>query len=1780
MVKRGISGGMLSVVSLLKDTDRTVLMENALIKTSSSIKQAAKVGLQSLYANADEVLERYKDFDIIKEMKARKGANLLWVRARAIDANIVNTNGDYFSEEELTKEMDYQGKKMPAYKTFEGVPIYTNHKNDNIEEAKGMVVYAEWDDEEKCVYCVFFIDEDAYPEIARGVRQAYIRDVSMGCFDGNTKIPTSNGFKKIIDVNEKDQLFDTNGNLVDIVNSQEYDHFEKIHLVTLEGGHQIKCTDYHPFLTFTKEQWNERKSLKRPKDTNGKKLSKWVENEISPDYIRLENLKPGDVFLSPIGGTVIEDEDFNKNRAKLIGYFLAEGSYDSNYHRNRIHLTFNISEKDTYAQEVVDLIREEFNLEAKIRVPKAENYCRVSITNENLKNWFFDNCGRWSSKKKLNAKWLMAPYDIQKSIIGAWIDGDGTSTLDKRNGNIYLRVTTISVDLFDQMSFILSRLGIFHSCYFSYKNKRFDYIDLKSFEDFHPQCIIQIPSYSTCELEGYLHKTICSSALNKNKHTYKNFLARRIISIEEIPIKQQKVYTFQTQSGNYLAHNFISKNCSVDLGKCSICGNEATTEKDYCSHLKNYKGKNDPVSGKKAFEYNFGIKFIELSCVGDGAFESCEILELYDQDELLQKAKDTIKTAQSLNSSITLAASLNENIQDKRDVEQALRQLRNLNYSIIKIAQTAGTLVGGQLLGGAGSQNATVVKILQGLGIDPSSSLNILDLVNLALNFLEVAVLNLFSRKDNIDLAHVAKLTKAMGELQNTLQDMIDDGIESADSKNTQPMIPPQNGGEAPQQPPAGAQPAAPGAQPVPPAVNATLEQPSVGTMVSPFAQTPYVMPIGGGVSADSKNLRFIWASNDEPDEIELKETKLSKLSKLVIALDNLREACQVPKKNNNEVVNDFPQKNKTSASSGENNIMDQFKKIAQDYKKQNSVALAIDIKLGDNSGNRVVLSTDKGIKGYHQGRLTNWSPNLTDAQLAQMENGDGYRVAGDLLEDFSKVVKTATAENKIDALVVMNESLEPEKTEEFCAINVEIENDHAPKKETTYEESLSGHRKKDELLTPFDEKISEKRTKELVRIVTELSKDAKAGLGKQSLEDMLHPNFAKSALPGREIMSNVIKGIAKTCQKTSSKPEDVINFLTKFSTNEMGRLLKVARLGTKVREYGIVMGKFAQANPPTGGDPGIIGGMGNPDALPPDMGEEAIKDVADSSDTETSEGDIIEALKVIADNFETAASKLKGIIGTEEDGRADDMKDALTEEDADKDALKGAVTGLSLAGEESGASPDELVNNVNSMPADEMASGISSSRTPFAASERAKRKAVKTASKADVKSNIIGWLADMADHHGVSSEKITLAAKLFCSYGEPAKVVLAKAIRKSDVQVVDETTHATTITCTLDDIGTDVKDAAFNQKFRDFAVQLLSTSGYEVDPTTFALTEIIVSEDGTVQGKVSTKATKYFSPESPNESMSGLNYVDEDRIEKSVTPSGPIPGELIAELPISQSGPSEPNVGEIIMSASAKSAKRLARMNNIMRLAQFGMPGGTAAPAAAAGAAPTDPTGGMGAGMAGGPADLGLGSLTGGDESAPSDSPINDSPEPGTKSPWGTICPQCGSKDVDVANGEGTCNSCNAQLKYKFIVEVAGGDEQNQEGPDDAMADPAAAPMPPVGGPAGSGEVGLDAGFPPAGAAPAPAAPAMASSRKVMTKIAYRTSADVYVEALSENFDKLSAHKLPAGMICPACSSRTASRHENKTYCYDCGTISVTEKIKRVKGEPGVLEANIFWIS
>jgi hypothetical protein len=126
-------------------------------------------------ANKDDVdkavksLQHPENFDLAKDIEEHP--DNLYVRALAIVADEPNDNGDYFSEEVLK---DY-------FHTFVGCPLFVNHKNDDVEEARGTIIHAEWSDEEHGIITIGRVDAKAYPKLARGIAEGYITGVSMGC---------------------------------------------------------------------------------------------------------------------------------------------------------------------------------------------------------------------------------------------------------------------------------------------------------------------------------------------------------------------------------------------------------------------------------------------------------------------------------------------------------------------------------------------------------------------------------------------------------------------------------------------------------------------------------------------------------------------------------------------------------------------------------------------------------------------------------------------------------------------------------------------------------------------------------------------------------------------------------------------------------------------------------------------------------------------------------------------------------------------------------------------------------------------------------------------------------------------------------------------------------------------------------------------------------------------------------------------------------------------------------------------------------------------------------------------------------------------------------------------------------------------------------------------------------------------------------------------------------------------------------------------------------------
>ena len=236
--------------------------------------------------------------DVIAEIGESDPDNWVVFRTRAIDAggsdktgeeyHGPNDNGDWFSEEELLAE-DEDGIK--SFETFIGCPVFTNHKNDDVEQARGRIVNAFYDLTQHCVYVDGLIDAKAYPQLARGVKMGYISDTSMGALYESSRILMSNGiWKRHDEIIPGDNVVTHTGQIQPVTmimrTNEKIEGFE----ISFVGQDQpIKATYDHPIFAIKKETVDE-------------------SVDYSPSFIESKDLEIGDYLLTPKG---LVDNDYN-----------------------------------------------------------------------------------------------------------------------------------------------------------------------------------------------------------------------------------------------------------------------------------------------------------------------------------------------------------------------------------------------------------------------------------------------------------------------------------------------------------------------------------------------------------------------------------------------------------------------------------------------------------------------------------------------------------------------------------------------------------------------------------------------------------------------------------------------------------------------------------------------------------------------------------------------------------------------------------------------------------------------------------------------------------------------------------------------------------------------------------------------------------------------------------------------------------------------------------------------------------------------------------------------------------------------------------------------------------------------------------------------------------------------------------------------------------------------------------------------------------------------------
>ena len=475
---------------------------------------------------------------------------------------------------------------------------------------------------------------------------------------------------------------------------------------------------------------------------------------------------------------------------------------------------------------------------------------------------------------------------------------------------------------------------------------------------------------------------------------------------------------------------------------------------------------------------------------------------------------------------------------------------------------------------------------------------------------------------------------------------------------------------------------------------------------------------------------------------------------------------------------------------------------------------------------------------------------------------------------------------------------------------------------------------------------------------------------------------------------------------------------------------------------------------------------------------------------------------------------------------------------------------------------PKEVIASIENLESDDLSARIEYARLESSINDRLVSRSRKEffgpsrfASSIDITENTIGWLADYAIEFDQTSKSIAEAATLAVRNPKVAENLVAKLVnantREAKVQITDEKVITKRINCTVDDLGgLDPKSEDFDDQFRQKAIELLTNSGYTVDPETFSLNDVSVSADGYISASVSSRFTKSFIAEAGSDAMA----------------QPPMEDEMAAD---------QANMQPESLSTPAASEMRAAKRKEILERFAQALPGMPAMGAPAgmggmpAGADLTAP-----AGMPSG----GISALTTPYAEETEDTDTDDIAEPGKKLPVGSICPACGSKDVDLSNGNGHCNSCGTDIEVSYnIVVKPSSDTEVDKGADKETEAPETPEVP--GAPAMSPDMGLGAATAPAPAAPpappAPAAPAtpglggaVASSLPIMVRLSYKQDPSVYIAAAQPEFDVDTARQLPVGNICPSCGNRHAKKVENNRFCYNCGEVYIP-KIHKNNSDP-----------
>lgn len=356
------------------------------------------------------------------------------------------------------------------------------------------------------------------------------------CFVGNTNVLTTNGYKKIKEVNIGDSVVVNSGNYK-VLKTGVVD--KNTIIVKTQGSLKTETTSNHPYFTREKsKKWNNKKR-------------KYENVFTEPSWKNAGDLKKGDYVTIP---KVMDTENYlyslNNEELFIVGRYIADGHTAKNYKTSEgrpndrnWQLILSIG------SQKIDKFKEIIQETHFTCIKHTKSVYRAIFSNKKLVEIVEKECGCGAVNKTLSYNILSLPKEKLEVVVDGLMSGDGSC----RN-NTY-RLTTVSREL--AQALCLAIYKVYGTCGNISFTKR----------------------PSTCVIEGRTVNqrdtyTVAFKKVKSKQDKYQivnNELWLPVYSVENTD-ETKPVYNLEVEEVHiYTANNIVVHNCQ-DI---SIAGNQA-----------------------------------------------------------------------------------------------------------------------------------------------------------------------------------------------------------------------------------------------------------------------------------------------------------------------------------------------------------------------------------------------------------------------------------------------------------------------------------------------------------------------------------------------------------------------------------------------------------------------------------------------------------------------------------------------------------------------------------------------------------------------------------------------------------------------------------------------------------------------------------------------------------------------------------------------------------------------------------------------------------------------------------------------------------------------------------------------------------------------------------------------------------------------------------------------------------------------------------------------------